>query len=46
MNSRIKAAAKVAEELKQSNKKSYTQKGKQHIKIKLGESLKENGRAK
>jgi hypothetical protein len=39
MNSTIKAAANVAEELEQSNEKSYTQKGKQLIKIKLGKSL-------
>jgi len=41
MNSIIKAAAKIAEELSQPNKKSDAkQDGIQHTKARLGESLK------
>jgi hypothetical protein len=48
MNSTIKVAAKFAEELNKSNENSDTNKeGIQHIKTKLGESLKKkNGKAK
>ena len=43
MNSTIKVTAKVAEKLNQSNENSDTKKaGFQHIKQKLGESLKKN----
>ena len=41
MNSIIKTAAKIAEELSQPNEKSYAkQDGIQHTKARLGESLK------
>jgi hypothetical protein len=42
MNSTIKTAAKITEELRQSNENSDTkQDGIQHTKARLGESLKE-----
>jgi len=45
MNSKIKTVEKVAEELNQSNEKSDTeQKGIQHIKARLGQSLKQMGK--
>jgi hypothetical protein len=47
MTSTIKAAAKVAEELNQSNENSDTLKEAiQHIKVKLGESLKNKWESK
>ena len=47
MNSTIKAAAKFAEELNQSKQNSDTLKeGIQHIKAKLGESLKKKWESK
>jgi len=47
MNSTIKVAAEVAEELSQSNEKSDTKKeGIQHIKAKLGEPLKKKCESK
>ena len=46
MNSTIKVAANVAEELNQSNENSTTKKeGIRHIKAKLGESLTFRNRA-
>jgi hypothetical protein len=47
MNSTIKTAAKVAEELRQSNENSDTKKeGVQHTKARLGESLKKEWESK
>ena len=47
MNSTIQNNSKGAEELNQSNNNSDTKKeGIQHIKAKLGESLKKRGKAK
>jgi hypothetical protein len=47
MNSTFKVAAKVVEELNQSNKDSDTKKECIHqIKTNLGESLKKKGKAK
>jgi len=47
MNSIIKTAAKITEELIQSNEKSDAkQDGIQHTKARLGESLKKNGKTK
>ena len=47
MNSIIKTAAKITEELSQPNEKSDAkQDGIQHIKARLGESLKKNGKTK
>ena len=47
MNSTIKSAAQITEELIQPNEKSDTeQDGIQHTKARLGESLKKNGKTK
>jgi len=47
MNSIIKTAAKITEELSQPNEKSDTkQDGIQHTEVGLGEFLKKNGKTK
>ena len=47
MNSIIKRAAKITEELSKPNEKNDAkQNGIQHIKARLGESLKKNGKTK